>query len=103
MDSEQIKLEFINMDQRLVDMEEKIDSIDKKLNQVVDAILGNPLTKVGGFISEIELLKNKIDRLEKEQEKTKDFKNKIMWTVGILISIGAILQYITSIYTNFKE
>jgi hypothetical protein len=103
MDSEQIKLEFTNMDQRLTEMEEKIDSIDKKLNQVVDAILGNPLTKEGGFINDINLLKAKIEHLEKEQEKTKEFKNKIMWTVGILVSIGAILQYITNLYSNFKK
>jgi tetrahydromethanopterin S-methyltransferase subunit G len=103
MDSEQIKLEFTNMDQRLTEMEEKIDSIDKKLNQVVDAILGNPLTKEGGFINDINLLKAKIEHLEREQEKTKEFKNKIMWTVGILVSIGAILQYITNLYSNFKK
>jgi tetrahydromethanopterin S-methyltransferase subunit G len=103
MDSEQIKLEFTNMDQRLTEMEEKIDSIDKKLNQVVDAILGNPLTKEGGFINDINLLKAKIEHLEREQEKTKEFKNKIMWTVGLLVSIGAILQYITNLYSNFKK
>jgi hypothetical protein len=70
---------------------------------VVDAILGNPLTKEGGFINDINLLKAKIEHLEREQEKTKEFKNKIMWTVGILVSIGAILQYITNLYSNFKK
>lgn len=103
MDSEQIKLEFINMDQRLVEMEEKIDSIDKKLNQVVDAILGNPLTKVGGFVSEIDLLKNKIEHLESEVLKNKEFKNKVVWTTAIIIAIGTIVQYILSIYNTFSK
>lgn len=102
MDSEEIKLEFTNMDQRLVEMEEKIDSIDKKLNQVVDAILGNPLTKVGGFINEIDVLKSKIESLEKEIQKYKDFKNRVVWTVGIIIAISAIVQYIVSFYNNLK-
>ena len=46
---QQINNELKSMDQRLYDLEEKMSSIDGKLTQVVDAILGNPLTKSGGF------------------------------------------------------
>ena len=42
---QQINNELKSMDQRLYDLEEKMSSIDGKLTQVVDAILGNPLTK----------------------------------------------------------
>ena len=37
-----LTLDLQNMDARLTEMEEKIDSINTKLTQVVDAILGNP-------------------------------------------------------------
>ena len=58
----EFKEELAQMDLRLTEMEEKINSIDTKLTQVVDAILGNPLTKTGGFIHDIEILKQKIDK-----------------------------------------
>ena len=61
---DQVKKELKNMDQRLYELEEKMTSIDTKLSQVVDAILGNPLTKSGGFIKDIEIMKGKIQELE---------------------------------------
>jgi hypothetical protein len=97
------KEELGQMDLRLTEMEEKINSIDTKLTQVVDAILGNPLTKTGGFINDIEVLKQKIEILEKKQETYEDFKKRIMWTAGIIFAIFIIIQYVTSIYTNIKN
>ena len=49
-------------------MEEKMSSIDGKLTQVVDAILGNPLTKSGGFVDKIEILEEKIILMEKKKQ-----------------------------------
>lgn len=100
METENFKQELINMDIRLTEMEEKIDSINTKLTQVVDAIIGNPLTKVGGFIGEIEIMKAKILELEKQQLKYEEFKKKTMWTIAVIMAIGALIQYGTSIYSN---
>jgi len=100
METENFKQDLINMDLRLTDMEEKIDSINTKLTQVVDAIIGNPLTKVGGFVSEIEIMKAKIIELEKKQLSYEDFKKKTMWTMAIIMAIGALIQYATTIYSN---
>jgi prefoldin subunit 5 len=99
----QIKAELKSMDQRLYDLEEKMTSIDTKLTQVVDAILGNALTKTGGFVEDISLLKAKIKTLEEKLEKQEAFKNKVLWTVGVIVAIGFILQYIASIYYNIKR
>lgn len=63
---QQINNELKSMDQRLYDLEEKMSSIDGKLTQVVDAILGNPLTKSGGFIDKIEMLEEKVVLMEKK-------------------------------------
>jgi hypothetical protein len=57
---QQVEKELKSMDQRLYDLEEKMTSIDTKLTQVVDAILGNALTKSGGFVKDIDDLKDKI-------------------------------------------
>ena len=92
-----------NMEVRLSDMEEKIDAINTKLTQVVDAILGNPLTKTGGFIKDIETMKEKIERLEIEQKEHSEFRKKISWTVGIIMALGIIIQYIINIYSAVKR
>lgn len=98
-----LEIDLQNMEVRLSDMENKIDSIDTKLTQVVDAILGNPLTKTGGFIKDIELLKSKIESLERSQKDQDDFKKKVSWTVGIIMAIGIIVQYMVNIYTAVKR
>jgi tetrahydromethanopterin S-methyltransferase subunit G len=99
-----------NMDQRLTELEEKIDSINTKLTQVVDAILGNPLTKTGGFINDLSGAYTRIDELEKqiadlnkkivEQE---EFKKKMYWVGGAVITILLVIQYVTNIYSNIKK
>ena len=99
----QIEKELKSMDQRLYDLEEKMTSIDTKLTQVVDAILGNALTKAGGFVAELNELKVKIKTLEDKLSRQENFKNKVMWTVGVVVAIGVILQYLASIYYNLKR
>jgi uncharacterized coiled-coil protein SlyX len=91
------------MDQRLHDLEEKMTSIDTKLKQVVDAILGNPLTKTGGFINDIEILKKKIEALEETVAKQEEFKKKMYWVGAVIIFIVVTVSYITSIYSNIKN
>ena len=97
---DQIKKELKNMDQRLYDLEEKMTSIDTKLSQVVDAILGNPLTKSGGFVKDIEIMKEKIQELENKIESQEEFKKKITWTFAIVVTVALILEYFVNIYSN---
>lgn len=97
------KLDLQNMDLRLTEMEEKIDAINTKLTQVVDAILGNPLTKAGGFVHDIDILKSKIEDLEKKQLRYESFKNRVSWTVGIIMGAAMVLQYVVSIYSGLKH
>lgn len=98
-----VKAELKSMDQRLHDLEEKMTSIDTKLTQVVDAILGNPLTKAGGFITDIEVLKKKIEVLEATVEKQEEFKKKVYWAGAIIIFIVLGISYVTSIYSNITN
>jgi len=107
---QQVKKELKSMDQRLFDLEEKMTSIDTKLTQVVDAILGNALTKSGGFVKDIEVLKEEIKELKvqlKEQDakikKQEEFKNKILWTFGIIVAIGLLFQFLLTMYKSFTK
>ena len=97
---DQVKKELKNMDQRLYELEEKMTSIDTKLSQVVDAILGNPLTKSGGFIKDIEIMKEKIQEVENKIQAQEEFKKKITWTVAIVVTVALILEYFVNIYSS---
>jgi chromosome segregation ATPase len=100
---QQVEKELKSMDQRLYDLEEKMTSIDTKLTQVVDAILGNALTKTGGFVADLTELKTKMKDLEDKIQKQEEFKKRFTWTVGIIIAAGAILQYLSTLYKNIKS
>jgi uncharacterized coiled-coil protein SlyX len=95
-------MEGQEINDRLFELEEKIASIDTKLTQVVDAILGNPLTKTGGFINDIQMLKVKIVELEEKLEKQEEFKKRFSWTVGLVAVIAIIVQYFTNLYSDLK-
>jgi tetrahydromethanopterin S-methyltransferase subunit G len=99
----QVEKELKSMDQRLYDLEEKMTSIDTKLTQVVDAILGNALTKTGGFVADIAELKEKIKELETKLQKQEEFKKRFSWTIGIVLAIGAVIQYLSVVYKNVKS
>jgi len=98
-----VEKELKSMDQRLYDLEEKMTSIDTKLTQVVDAILGNALTKTGGFVADISELKTKMKELEDKLQKQEEFKKRFSWTIGIIIGLGVILQYLATLYKNIKD
>lgn len=98
---QQINKELKSMDQRLYDLEEKMTSIDSKLTQVVDAILGNPLTKAGGFAEDMTAMKKKIEMLEKKVEKQEEFKNRIAWTTGIVVTALLLIDQLGRIYNTF--
>ena len=95
--------ELEKMDLRLSEMEEKIDKLDVKLTQVVDAILGNPLTKSGGFVHDIDVLKIKIEDMEKKLTEYEDFKIKIYWTGAILVGLFIAFEYVINILSNLKK
>ena len=90
------------MNTRLTKLEAQMASIDTKLTTVVDAILGNSLTKTGGFIEDIKTLKARIEVLEDQAEKAEAFKKRIIWTIGIVVAIAIVLEYLTQLYSNIS-
>lgn len=97
---QQVEKELKSMDQRLHELEEKMTSIDTKLSQVVDAILGNALTKTGGFVVDINELKLKIKELEEKLQKQEEFKKRFTWTISIIVIIAGVLQYFVNLYNK---
>lgn len=91
------------METRLNNLEEKLDMIDTKVSQMVDAILGNPLTKMGGIVQDIEVMKVKIAELERKQQSYDEFKRRVYWTIGILGFFAVVGQYIANMYYSLKK
>lgn len=90
----QLKLE--NMEDRLDELEIKIDSIDSKLSTVIDALVGNKILKSDGLVSRLE-------KFEKEVQELKEFKNKILYGVAAIVSIGIVLDFFLKTYINLKK
>lgn len=83
---------------RLSHLEEQLKSMDKKLSTVVEALVGNDLTKQGGVIAQIAVLEERIKILEKNLEQEKEFRKKIIYG---LTTITALFTAITYIFTNW--
>lgn len=104
-----INVKLKNMEDRLTRLEESIISIDtsveamdKKLTQVVDAILGNPLTKSGGFVEDLKILKDKVRDLEEQINIHKDFRKRMTWTTSIVVGALFIIYHLINLYINMK-
>ena len=99
--------QFKAMEERFTEVESTIESMDKKLTQVVDALLGNPLTNQGGFIRKIEELEVEVALLKKAQIQNDTFKNRIMWTIGIIIGgstvVGITLKSLIELYITVRQ
>lgn len=91
-----LELKLENMEDRLDELEIKIDSIDSKLSTVIDALVGNKILKSDGLVSRLE-------KFEKELQELKEFKNKILYGVAAIVSIGIVLDFLLKTYLNLKK
>lgn len=75
------------MENKLDDVESKLDIVDTKLNQVIEALIGNPLTKSNGLVEDLKETKTKVEKHDQSLKKVKWF-----W-LGV-ISVGSALALI---------
>lgn len=78
--------------QRLDDLEEKLDTVESKVDQILTALVGSDLTLSKGIVQEIKELKTRILKLE-------NLRNRVMWMsmgAGIAggFSITKIIEWI---------
>lgn len=88
--------ELKKMEERLDELEVKIDSIDSKLSRVMDALVGNPILKSDGLVSRFE-------KQEAEVQELKDFKKKILYSVSAIVMIGLLLDFLIRVYVNLSK
>jgi uncharacterized protein Yka (UPF0111/DUF47 family) len=87
--------ELKKMEDRLEDLEVKIDSIDSKLSRVMDALVGNPILRSDGIVGRIE-------KQDKEVQELKDFKKKILYGVGAIVMSGLLIDFLIRLYLTIK-
>lgn len=93
----------LEIESKFKDLDTKILTIDAKLTQVVEAILGNSLTNQGGFMSEMNIMQRKLETLESKMEVQEEFRKKFLWTVVLVSAIGALAQFIFHLYARLKN
>jgi len=82
------------METKLNEVEDKIDSIDEKLNQVIEALVGNKITKNGGIVDDVKYLE---DRVAKHDEIAK----RLRWSWAIILGITAIVSFIIEVLVQY--
>ena len=91
-----LQLKLGKMEERLDELEVKIDLIDSKLSTVIDALVGNKILKSDGLVSRLE-------KIEREVQELKEFKNKILYGVAAIVSLGIALDFLLKTYLNLKK
>jgi hypothetical protein len=91
-----LQLKLSKMEERLDELEVKIDLIDAKLSTVIDALVGNKILKSDGLVSRLE-------KFERELQELKEFKNKILYGVAAIVSLGIALDFLLKTYLNLKK
>jgi hypothetical protein len=54
-------------------------------------------------VDKIEVLEEKITLMEKKIEKQEEFRRRITWTIGIVVAIAAVLQYVSGLLSNINQ
>lgn len=98
-------------------LEGKVEEYGDKLNIILQAITGNPLTRDGGMVKDMENLNGKVENLDKRMEKKFDevdarleatelFQKRMSWTWTIIVFGVSVLTGLISLliaYLSFKK
>ena len=93
MDYEQ---EFIRMEERLTDIEGRIEVIGNSVREVRDALLGTEFSGNKGWIKEIEYLKKKVEEHD-------EFKKKVIWACLGIGVVFTVVQVLIQTYLSIKK
>lgn len=95
--------ELKKMEDRLDELEVKIDSIDSKLSRVMDALVGNPILKSDGLVGRFDRYDSELKRIEEELSELKDFRKKILYGVAGIVTVGLVIEAFIRMYANLKK
>jgi glutamate/tyrosine decarboxylase-like PLP-dependent enzyme len=82
------------MEGKLNDVETKLDALDGKMSQVIDAIIGNKLTKSNGLADDIREIGELADKHEQ-------IINRAKWLWIGVVSVSTIIGFLLKIVLEF--
>lgn len=88
--------EIIRMEERLNEVEAKLDSIDQKVSRMYNALVGDDVLKTQGLVSRIE-------RTESAVRELKEFKRRIMYGVSGIVALGLLADFLIRLFTNLSK
>jgi len=91
-----IQQEIQRMEERLNEVEAKLDSIDQKVSRMYNALVGDEVLKTQGLVSRIE-------RTESAVRELKEFKRKIMYGVSAIVALGLVLDFLIRLFSNLQK
>lgn len=97
-----VETRLSQVEHRLGEVENKLDALDTKLQQVIDALLGNPLTQSGGIKHDMDAIAERVKILEKKQRELDDFRKRFFWTITLIIGAAVLLEFIVNLYSKIK-
>lgn len=82
------------MEEKLNDVESKLDSLDSKMSQVIDALIGNKLTKSNGLADDIREIGELTDKHE-------EIINRAKWLWIGVVSVSTVIGFVLKIVLEF--
>lgn len=86
----------MDINKRLDDFEQKQELMNDNLETMLEALIGNKLRKDGGMIEELKKTNERLNKVEEDMNELKKFKDRIVWTVLGLLSLGSGLSWVLS-------
>jgi chromosome segregation ATPase len=91
-----IQEEIQRMEERLNEVEAKLDSIDQKVSRMYNALVGDEVLKTQGLVSRIE-------RTESAVRELKEFKRRIMYGVAGIVALGLLADFLIRLFSNLQK
>ena len=84
-------------------IENAMGDMSKKIDQLLSAILGNELTKEGGFNQFFDDHEKRIKGLEQREVESNNFNKKLLVVWMTVCTIAGVLYAVASLYLKFKS
>jgi hypothetical protein len=88
------KERLTTLETKIDDIESKLDLMDRKLTQVIDALIGNKLTQSNGLVADVKDIGDLADKHEL-------FLNKLKWMWIGVVSISTIIGFFLKLLLEY--
>lgn len=78
-------------------MQEQINRISTIVEEMRVALLGSSMTKKGGLVSRLDILEEKVDKMEKDYTKMALYQ-KLLYTAVGFVSMGVFTEILKRIF-----